>query len=453
MSRVTISERIVRTAPIWLVGLALATAFISVLHHSRLALLIPAGLLAIPVLGRRVLTHPVEVLSLFLFVAVNLDFLKLGTPRLTLDVIVSSALLWTILIRIGLQRPRITFSAVEWAYIAFLAVTVISILVSVSPADSIKRCVREVQYLVFFTFLAGQVVKRRQEDRLVAAVIFSSVIPCITGLIGYVAGIDMLLGQELYLEGGNQAQQRIVATLSHPVTFSLYLSFVGAMTLALILDGRRIARRFLVPVFALQMLALLLSYGRTGWIAFFAAVVCLLWLRGQRRILLPLPLLLIAVGFMIPSFLERWESAFAASDQNSFLWRVGLWMYALQVFRQHPVFGSGLGTFTEHVHYLRGHPPHQTWVGLLVEVGVVGVVAFAVLMAVLGRRLWVRHRDIEPERRPIVQGVIAGWTALIVGSFGANVFGLPSIVVYLWTMAGLCLSVRSSGQKGSHDAQ
>jgi O-antigen ligase len=417
-------------------GVALATWY-----RSPAPLFLPAAAIAVLVLGRRLLTNPAPVLALFLVVAVNLDYVKLGALRVTLDVVVSAMLLWALVVRCALEGRSLLRDRLAVAYAAFLGLALISLVLSVDVIESVRQWVRDLEYLVLFALIAGLPLTQRERRWLLGAIVFSSLLPCLIGFFGLAAGIPSLLGSPAPL-GGGVTVSRISATLSHPGTFSLYLAIVGTATLSLLLDGRIFRRRTLAPVFAIQMAALFMTYARSGWLAFLVGAAALLWLRGHRKlVLIGGPLLLAAFLITVPGFRGRVVTLGSTSDgTNSMIWRLGLWRYALQIFPQRPVFGSGPGTFLEHVAYQTGYGPHQLWIGQLIETGIVGTLGYLVMLVVLGRRLHARRRVTARREDPNLDAALACYVGLMASTFASNPFGLPSVAVYFWAMVGLALA-------------
>ena len=140
----------------------------------------------------------------------------------------------------------------------------------------------------------------------------------------------------------------------------------------------------------------------------------------------------------------------SATGENSLLWRLGLWDYALRIYPERPVFGSGIGTFLEYVDYLQGFNAHQTWVGLLIETGLVGTLAFLGLLLVVGRELLRAARRAVPEERPVAQGAVAVWFGLLAASLASEPFGMPSAAVYVWTLFAVALNLPGTRDPRSH---
>ncbi len=402
-----------------------------------------AALLALLVVGRRLLTDPVPVLALFFLMIVNLDFVKLGPARLTLDVLVSALLLWALVVRCAMEGRPLLRDPIAVAYLLFLVLSLVSTVLSVSPLTSFKRWVRDLEYLIVFVFISSLAMAPRERRLLLGAILLSSLFPILAGFYGLIADVPAMLGSRAPVST-EESVDRIAATMSHPVTFSLYLAVVATLTLSLLLAGRPFRRRNLAPLLGLQVLALFFTFARGGWLAFAVAAAVLLWLRGHRKLLLiGGPLLFALLMLLVPAFRGRFTTLGESTyGTNSMLWRFGLWAHSLQVFVQRPIFGSGPGTFIEHVKYLQGYAAHQLWVNQLVEIGIVGLLGHLVLLITVVRRLTNRLRTPRFNRDPVVATAVAVFWGLLAASLSSNPYGLPPVIVYFWAIVGLALTRR-----------
>ena len=422
------------------IALALLLSLSAVWSRNPLVFFVPAAALCLPVFGLRILTNPVPVLSVFVLLGVNFDIVRFGAVEVSLHVILSALLMWALIVRIGLER-RVPFrSPVERAFLVFLLVTLVSVALSVSPARSLKNWFRDLEYLVLFAFLMGLVLTPPARKALAAAVVFSSVIPCLSGIAGLVFDVPALYGLESPIAGG-EVVRRVSGTLAHPVSLSIYLAVTTAVTLSLLMDGRWIRRTYLLAVLSLQLVVLYLTYGRTGWIVLLVSVVVLLHLSGHRRwLLLGLPAFLAAVAVLIPTFVARWQSAWMTEGENSFLWRIGLWAHSLTLIPNRPLFGSGPDTFTSYVAYETGKASHQTWIGLAIETGLVGLAAFVavtITVIVVLRRL-MRSKAWRTDA--VARATVAVFFGLLAGSLAENPFEVPVIATLIWILLGITLS-------------
>ncbi len=419
--------------------LCLLSALAAAWLKSPLFLFLPAILLALPVLGLRILSRPILVLSIFVLLAVNLDIIQIGDTSVSLHVVFSALLMWALAVRLALGGPAPFRSPVERAYVLFLAVTLVSVALSVNPARSMKNWMRDLEYLILYAFLIKAAFSSSDRRMLAGALVLSSLIPCIAAILGVIFDIPKFYGLETPVAGG-EVIRRAYGTLRHPVSLSIYLAVTATLTLSLLLDGRWFRRTYLSALLALQLSILYLSFGRTGWIVMFVSAVALLVITRRRRwLLVGVPAFLASVAVVLPTFLARWQTAWSNEGENSFLWRIGLWLYALTLIPKRPYFGSGPDTFTEYVAYDTGRASHQTWIGLGLETGIVGVAAFLVFVVTASVMLRRRMKGPRARADAVTQAAVASFWGILAGSFAENPFEVPVIATLFWILLALAL--------------
>ena len=408
-----------------------------VTQYGTVMLFAPVLVLGLTFAALRILDDPVDVLCWFLVIVVNLDFFRIKETGLSADILASSMLLYALIVRFGLSGAFELKGAVERSFLIYVAVTFMSVVLSLNVASSFKNWGRDLEYLVLFVFLSTLAISEKDRLRITRAAAFSSIIPCVLGLVGMAFGIDAFYGQTTPVAGGPEVH-RVSGTVSHPVVFSIYLALVATLTLGLLLTQKR-SRALYLSIFLLQLTLLFLTYGRTGWLQLLVSVIVLLWVLGRRKILfLGLPILLAGILSVLPSLLARVQNAFGAQD-NSLIWRIGLWIYAFQRFPERPFFGSGQDTFKSYVSYGKGFDSHSTWVGLLIETGVAGTLAFLVLMIAVGRVLTRRLKEPDAKKDYLVASVYAIFIGVLLSSLAGEPFDLPVLALDFWVLLALAL--------------
>ena len=131
------------------------------------------------------------------------------------------------------------------------------------------------------------------------------------------------------------------------------------------------------------------TQSRGGFVA-LGAVLFMLLMKSRRRFLLlaiAIPLAIGAVNFMPESWIERMQSTENATDDDSFLGRVGMWKFSTNVAADHPFVGGGFNVFYYRVlsdEYMpfgyRMKAPHSIYFEVLGEHGYFGLFLFLTLL-------------------------------------------------------------------------
>jgi O-antigen ligase len=121
-----------------------------------------------------------------------------------------------------------------------------------------------------------------------------------------------------------------------------------------------------------------------------------------------------------------------------------------QVLHMHPLLGLGLNNFSVYYEFVTGKTnwgPHSFWVAVVVESGLVGLIAWVVFMRYLFLRLLAARRlgrllerlgDADGARvRPLAYGL----TAALAGTIAANFFYLTMQFYYFYAFAAFVLAL------------
>ncbi|MEX0300588.1 MAG: putative O-glycosylation ligase, exosortase A system-associated, partial [Kordiimonas sp.] len=127
-----------------------------------------------------------------------------------------------------------------------------------------------------------------------------------------------------------------------------------------------------------------------GGFAALAAVVFMLFLKAQRKFAILVAVLVIggaAVTFMPDSWKERMQSTEDATEDNSFLGRVSMWKFSVNLADENPLQGGGFNIFyvprAAELYMPPGHDaraPHSIYFEVLAEHGYTGLVLFLSLL-------------------------------------------------------------------------
>lgn len=198
---------------------------------------------------------------------------------------------------------------------------------------------------------------------------------------------------------------RIQSLMANPNAFGGYMAITAVFATSLYLSGAGILRKnFFLLLCSLLSLAAILSISRGAILALAVGLAVAAFLHGFRvKRFLPLGVFIagaIALGTLVLG--RGWLNTFVnvALSRFSAQARLDIDRITLDLIREHPFLGMGLGRAMEVIYISdnTGHyqvMPHNTYLWLWVDMGILALVAFLGLLVVLVRNAWVSLRHAE----------------------------------------------------------
>ncbi len=210
-----------------------------------------------------------------------------------------------------------------------------------------------------------------------------------------------------------------------------------------------------LPIF---ITALVLTTSRSAWIAAVAGAAVVIGLAPRRRAAL---VILCVASVVIAVLATRVERQFLIQRLESIpnvevnADRMAIWSGALKMVRDHPLLGTGYGTFVDawpQYHddpALVGKPTaHNVFLNFAAETGLLGLAAFLTFLGAGFVSLWRRIQASRDD--PQADGL---WVALFAAVAGMLVQQLFDASVMSWQVGyGLLASLALAGAKRSPDA-
>lgn len=407
----------------WLLLSLLALAIALALIYLRpdwglfyIVLTIPFYLLPKEILGKHFAS--VEILTLVTFTA----WLLRSWISITVKQSLPPSITWSgMVFRLGgrLGDAVRALSTLDWAVLFFLAVSIGSLWVSENVTVSLREFrVVILEPVLFYWLLRSFPMKEDQwRSRLIQGVIVSAVLLSLVGLFQY-----FFTDQVITAEG----VRRIRGFYGSPNNLALFLDRAFPLALVFFAFNEGGRKRWLyLAISAAIGIALFLTYSRGAlFLGIPASILFLAWFKGRRAFALALGAMALAVLLFIPlTGTERFASLFNLESGTGFL-RLQLWGAALDMIRDHPLFGVGLDNFLyQYPRYLKpgawpepdlSHP-HNFILHWWVSLGIAGVVAFLWMVADFFRSGLALMRRLQPMARERV---------LVIGLLGSMVAGL-----------------------------
>lgn len=309
--------------------------------------------------------------------------------------------------------------------LGLLAAAALTTVGSVRPEASVRELLMWLLYLAIVIVTASTLTDRASMRRFMDVLVV-------------IAGWLCLIALFMFWGAGNPGM-RWYATFYWPNPFAAFLLLVLPLTLMRFVFAPRIWDALAHGLMALLLaVALVFTFSRGAWIALcvvaaFALILLrpLRWDRTLGRVAVLVALTAVSVialaGGAPLQDTGQGIGARATSVANtadySIQGRLHFWRAGLAIFVDHPVFGTGPGTFgSVHAAYQRdvryyARDAHSLYIQVMAEMGVVGLAGLVVLLATVGNA-WLRALRVAwaGEEYPLIAGLGLGLLAFFLHS-------------------------------------
>jgi putative inorganic carbon (HCO3(-)) transporter len=364
----------------------------------------------------------------------------------------------------GLPAPRVV--TLCWVALALMLATV---AYSLDPSDGIRSWFTIAAPVVVFVVAAWAVREQRQFEHLMTAVLLSAVVPLVAGVVQLAAGVTV--------DKDVQGLDAIGSTFVHPNGYAFFLVVVLAVGVVAFARARNLAIRLTIGSgLVLGLASLILTYGRSAWLAAVAILLALAALE-YRRLLVIAPIAAIVFGLALPGAADSIGARFSdLSDpirrysDNSFAWRLENWERMLPYAGDRPFTGYGLGSYLPLTdaefgvfdYDFRGHgdsrssqrvEAHNDFLKLTIELGFIGAALYVAMTLSIALAVW-RARRVQAVK-PYATAVAATVVALLVVTTVDNVKDYNAAFYVLFALAGAIVSLahRRDGATAAARAQ
>jgi putative inorganic carbon (HCO3(-)) transporter len=329
----------------------------------------------------------------------------------------------------------------------FLTLLFFSGLSSVTLGYSLREVILHLLGWGLVLALRNSLLTREKSKLFLLSLILASFLVSLYGIYGYWLGVP---GESGWVDAAMHPEisTRAFSTFGNPNVLAEYLIFTIPFTLALLWYQRGWFERLLLGAVALvQVLCLVLTLSRSGWVAFAFSLAVFALLLDRRLVwagagvgVLLLPFLL-----QIDLLWVRFISIFSLKDSSN-AHRIVVWRETLGMIGEFWVTGVGLGHRAFRVVYPsfafdRSKFPfhsHNTYLQLAVETGIFGLLAFILLLGSTAKgavRQFFRSRN-RFTRCLLAAGISSLAGVLVFGLF-ESVLYLPKIIIMFWLLLGL----------------
>lgn len=244
------------------------------------------------------------------------------------------------------------------------------------------------------------------------------------------AVILSLIGFWQFAHGGDDLENRIMATLSHWMTFSGLTMIAGCLLLGFAFEERG-PRRWLGLAAVIPFSAMVLTFTRNAYVGTLAAVALYFLVRKPKGLLFLVPALFVIFLLVPPPIRARIGSIASLHDRTN-RDRIAMAHAGLRMIREAPLFGVGPEMVQRYYTLYRDedapqwHIPHlhNNTLQIAAANGLFAAAAYLGFMALFfARTVVLLRREKRPDRAALLAGALLAGTALFVAGFFEYNFG------------------------------
>ncbi len=327
----------------------------------------------------------------------QIDFLNVGQFSLNLSSVVGLLVIAWILFYLIRRQQRVWKQPLFWPFFIFVIISVISLFYTPSLSATIREVVRIASIFFIYLMAGAMVVNRKGAARFLKAIALSSIIPITVALYQFFTQTG------LSFAGLNN---RVYGTLVHPNAFATYLLIIFILGFGYFLSHRQEGIKkhgWLIIGLLLTIGLLILTYTRGAWIC-FGIIVFIMGLKYYKKVLVALfglAMFLLLFGPTLNRFIfTNFDYDFSRNPviqrlteknsdaESSIDWRFKVWTEMSRKIADRPYLGYGFGAFPViRQQFVKGMyestEAHNDYLRLVIELGLVGILAYLVILGKL----------------------------------------------------------------------
>lgn len=323
----------------------------------------------------------------------------------------------------------------------FIILSILSVTVTTQQPDISARTFfrKTMEYVIIFFMMAEVITTRKRLGNILIALLTSSFIVGLDGILQHFTKVDFLRRFPLYAG-------KVTATFQFPNDCASYLITILPIPISLVIHRAtdRKSRLSLILLSAILVVALLFTSTRGAWLGFILGIFFVAVFNGKKAFFISIIFLILLALFSPAAVKDQIKSFTSLSTDVSTNDRMIIWATAWRMFMDKPFFGQGLGTFMsvfgkyKPEYYKEIVYAHNCYLQMAAEIGIFGLLIFMWFVFRLFQSTIFKLTKSEDKLvKAAFLGVSGGILAYLVHSFvDTNLYSLPLAVLF-WAMSGL----------------
>lgn len=354
------------------------------------------------------------------------------------------------------------------ALLLFFSVGLLSVISAIFLTETVRPHIallhwaRRIEYIIPF-FIGLLAIKSGARPRFFAEVFF------IASFLVFVYGAGQIYADFPVISTQNQEYSkglalrwipgaRVHSTFAGHYDLAAFLVMVFPLAIASLFVLKKIIERaiLLFVVILPAFWIFLQTESRISFFAFLVGVSFTLWLIRKRVFIIPF-IILSLLGMLLFSDLGlRYQDTIkiykdkliknvippvfaqettAPEDRSTSIRFNVEWPRAVRAFSKNPFLGTGYSSITL--------ATDNDYLRLLGEVGLVGALAFLLVLGRLGEELWKRLKSFQrlDFNTAFVAAFFGGFVGILINATFIDVFEASKVAIIFWTLAGLAVGL------------
>jgi len=446
-----------------------------------------------PKYNRSFWTNAIEISIIALVILVPIAFYPrcitvfLPAKEAVSSVLVLLALMFWFLKMISREEIKFISKPLNFPLLSFMAICLLSLIWSNSFFVSLIELPLFLAGPLLYFVITNNINDERQINRILDISLLIGALFGIYGILQY-KGIDFSFWAR------NIGRQQVFGLFGNVNYFAEYLIVPLPIAVSLFFASKNKMKKLLLLIGILAMASsLILTFARGSYLGFSVSLIFMFLLflisRGKNFIkdnkkffiIILIVVIIITFLFIVPTPLNKSSTAISKiksrisitqlTQDFSIKRRIATWKFTVLMIKDHPLLGSGIGTYKYNTlkyqaeFFAQGEnrslypygfadKAHNEYLQLWAELGIIGLGIFAWLIISYFNCGLKILRKLKDEYK---QGIIIGLMGAVVAVLVDGIFGfplhLPATVILFWLVLGLTVVVRLKDEVNAQEVK
>ncbi len=345
------------------------------------------------------------------------------------------------------KEPDYKWSPIDIPLLLYVLTNFVCIFVQPYNMHIVLEGFRVNVEFLFFFFAFFHLIKSDMTIKYIYIALLSVVfIISLHGVYQYIIGVPMPPGWVDSVETG--IKTRAYSIIGSPNILGSLIALVSPLVIGLfIVEKKYFIKLIYLGMYATMLLCLVVTYSRGAWFVFLGGMFVYILLKDIRFIV-PAIIGVILVLVFIPSIGDRLAYMFSLDYIQSSLkgGRLVRWGDGIEVVKQYPFFGLGLGQIggavatnneVDGYYYMDNY-----YLKLAAEIGLIGFFMFFNLMYRVVKWCFLGVLKVENKfKKELMIAGFVGIISIVFNNFVENIFEVPLMVITFWLIIACVMNL------------